>query len=289
MAAWIYPTLITFVCIELLFYRFNFSIIWFVFVFIFILKMKRTLVLVVLPVWKVEPKWRRPRRNTPVTSLVPFLEVLQVLIDKIKNIKYNFSLSYRFIHGENISLHFTRLCTVIDSKPSSACRTGSPGVKPTVLTDLFLIWLLCFFCLSWQCCPYSLVVTAMHSTSCMWRSTESEQRGAPTDLWTGLYLYSTSLPTAQRYRSRSCCMLLSAWNNLLIKSFILCNVKCCLQLLQMCCLCSRVLSGSCSRSLAVCSSWSWETTRAPYRSLDPSCPSSSDQRTHGWVLSPVTP
>lgn len=52
---------------------------------------------------------------------------------------------------------------------------------------------------SLQCCPYSLVLKALHSTSCTSKNTKYELRGALADLWTGLYLCSTSLRTAQRY------------------------------------------------------------------------------------------
>lgn len=64
---------------------------------------------------------------------------------------------------------------------------------------------------------------------------------------------------------------LSGLDDLLIVSFL------------PCCLCCRVLSKSCSRSLAVFSPWSWETTRAPFRTLDPSCPSSLKQLKSRWA------
>lgn len=58
--------------------------------------------------------------------------------------------------------------------------------------------------------------------------------------------------------------------------------------LPYCCLCFRVLSKNCSRSLAVFSPWSWETTRAALRSRDPSCPSSLNQLPNRCALSAPT-
>ena len=59
--------------------------------------------------------------------------------------------------------------------------------------------MLFIFSLSLQCSPYSLVPIRLNNTSCMSKSTKYELRGALTDQWTGLYLCSTSLLTAQRY------------------------------------------------------------------------------------------
>lgn len=113
----------------------------------------------------------------------------------MKDIYFSFSLACRFILVQKFfSGHFNTVRVV----PFFLLSRYRPVLTDT-LSDVSALNVLVFSSFPSQCCPYSLVPTALHSTSCMWRSTKYEQRSALTDLWTELYLCSTSLHTAQRY------------------------------------------------------------------------------------------
>lgn len=78
-----------------------------------------------------------------VVSLVLFLEDLQVLIDKIKNINFCLLLTHRFIPGRNLSFNFARFGWL--STSFACCDRLIITNTVTLLSNVLAISLFVFF------------------------------------------------------------------------------------------------------------------------------------------------